>query len=67
MSTSNIDSVLIEDRLFEPGTGFSSKARIQKADFEALHKQAEDGLHRILGRTGPNHARLADTFHRNPG
>ena len=40
MSSNNIESGLIEDRLFEPSTEFSSKARIKKADFDALHHQA---------------------------
>jgi len=42
MTDNNIDSVLIEDRLFEPPSEFVAKARIQKADFDALHKQAEE-------------------------
>ncbi|MCW9012196.1 MAG: acetate--CoA ligase [Gammaproteobacteria bacterium] len=41
MSDSNIDSVLIENRKFEPSSEFASKARIQPADFAALHKKAE--------------------------
>jgi len=41
MSSSDIDSVLIEDRLFEPTADFAAKAQIKKADFDALHKQAE--------------------------
>lgn len=40
MSSNNIESGLIEDRLFEPSTEFCSKARIKKADFDALHHQA---------------------------
>jgi acetyl-CoA synthetase len=42
MTENNIDSVLIEDRLFEPPSEFVAKARIQKADFDALHKQAAE-------------------------
>ena len=40
MSSNNIESGLIEDRLFEPSTEFINKARIKKADFDALHHQA---------------------------
>jgi acetyl-CoA synthetase len=42
MTESNIDSVLIEDRQFEPSNDFAAKARIQKADFDALHKKAAE-------------------------
>ncbi len=42
MSTSNIDSVLIENRQFEPSEQFVSNARIQKSDFDALHKKAKE-------------------------
>ncbi|MFW2374633.1 MAG: acetyl-coenzyme A synthetase N-terminal domain-containing protein, partial [Gammaproteobacteria bacterium] len=41
MSSNNIESGLIEDRLFKPSTKFCDRARIKKADFEALHHQAE--------------------------
>ncbi len=41
MTANNIDSVLIEDRLFPPAKEFVSKARIKQAEFDALHKQAE--------------------------
>ena len=42
MSTSNIESVLIENRQFEPSEQFVSQARIQKTDFDALHKKAKE-------------------------
>ena len=40
--SSNIDSVLIEDRLFPPTEEFAAKARIKQADFDALHKRADE-------------------------
>ena len=39
----NIESILQEDRLFQPSEEFSSKARIQsRADLDALRKKAEE-------------------------
>ena len=42
MSSNEIDSVLTEDRLFEPGTDFTSKARIKPADMDDLYQKATD-------------------------
>ncbi len=42
MTASNIDSVLIEDRQFKPSAEFAKNARIKQAEFDALHKQAEE-------------------------
>ncbi len=42
MTDTNIDSVLIEDRQFEPSKEFAASARIQQADFDALHKKASE-------------------------
>lgn len=42
MSNNDINSVLIENRLFPPSEEFVANARIKPADFAALHKQAED-------------------------
>ena len=41
MSSNDINSVLIENRRFDPPTEFVNKARIKAADLEALNKQAE--------------------------
>ncbi|MBT8130243.1 MAG: AMP-binding protein [Gammaproteobacteria bacterium] len=41
MSTNEINSVLIENRRFDPPAEFASKARIKAADLDALNKQAE--------------------------
>ena len=40
MSSNDIDSVLVEDRLFEPAAEFSAQASIKQAELEALRKQA---------------------------
>ncbi len=40
--SANIDSVLIEDRLFPASEAFTAKARIKAAEFEALHQKAND-------------------------
>jgi len=37
-----INSVLIENRLFKPSAEFAAKARIKPDDLKALHQQAED-------------------------
>ena len=42
MSSNEIDSVLTEDRLFEPDAAFSSHARIKPADLDALYNKAAD-------------------------
>ena len=42
MSDNNIDSVLIEERLFPPSAEFAEKAAINQAKFDALYKAAED-------------------------
>ncbi len=42
MSESNIESVLIEDRQFPPSAEFVANATIKQADFDALHKAAEE-------------------------
>ena len=42
MSSNEIDSVLTEDRLFEPSAAFTSNARIKPADMDALYKKAAD-------------------------
>ncbi len=42
MSDIEINSVLIENRLFEPAAEFTAKARIKADDLAALHKQAEN-------------------------
>ena len=42
MSSNEIDSVLTEDRLFEPNAAFSSHARIKPADLDALYNKAAD-------------------------
>ena len=41
MSSNDINSVLIENRRFDPPSEFVNKARIKAADLEALNKQAE--------------------------
>ena len=40
MTANNIDSVLIEERQFKPAADFVAKARIKRAEFDALHKKA---------------------------
>jgi acetyl-CoA synthetase len=42
MSSKNIDSALIETRLFPPASDFTERARIKQADFDRLHQQASD-------------------------
>ncbi len=42
MSDIEINSVLIENRLFEPSAEFTAKARLKPDDLKALHQQAED-------------------------
>ncbi|MDH5386830.1 MAG: acetate--CoA ligase [Gammaproteobacteria bacterium] len=42
MSSNDINSTLVENRLFPPSEEFVANARIKPADFTALHKQAED-------------------------
>ena len=42
MSDNNIDSVLIEERLFPPSAEFAEKAVINQAGFDALYKSAAD-------------------------
>jgi acetyl-CoA synthetase len=42
VSSNEIDSVLTEDRLFEPDAAFSSHARIKPADLDALYNKAAD-------------------------
>lgn len=42
MSDNNIDSVLIEERLFPPSAEFAEKAVINQARFDALYKAAAD-------------------------
>lgn len=42
MSGIEINSVLTENRLFEPSAEFSAKARLKAADLKALHQHATD-------------------------
>ena len=42
MSGIEINSVLTENRLFEPSAEFTAKARLKADDLKALHQQAED-------------------------
>lgn len=42
MSTEDIKSGLIENRLFEPSAEFTAKARIKPDDLKAMQQQAED-------------------------
>ncbi len=42
MSGIEINSVLTENRLFEPSAEFTSKARLKADDLKALHQQAEE-------------------------
>ncbi len=42
MSDIEINSILIENRLFEPSAEFTAKARLKPDDLKALHQQAED-------------------------
>jgi acetyl-CoA synthetase len=42
MTANNIESVLIEERQFKPSADFVAKARIKQAEFDALHKKAEE-------------------------
>lgn len=42
MASNEINSVLIENRQFPPSDDFVANARIKKADFDALQKQAHD-------------------------
>ncbi len=41
MSAQSIESVLLENRVFEPPADFTSRARIRPADLEELHRRAE--------------------------
>ena len=40
MSSQNIESVLVEQRSFPPPAEFTTRARLQPADLEALHRRA---------------------------
>ena len=40
MSSQNIESVLVEQRSFPPPAEFAARARLQRADLEALHRRA---------------------------
>ncbi len=42
MAQANIESVLLEKRKFPPSSEFVSRARLQKADLEALHRRAAE-------------------------
>ena len=42
MSSNEINSGLIENRLFPPSAAFVAKARIKKADLDAMHQHAKD-------------------------
>jgi len=42
MSDNNIESTLIENREFPPSAEFAANATIKQAEFDALHKAAED-------------------------
>ncbi|MBT8133592.1 MAG: acetyl-coenzyme A synthetase, partial [Gammaproteobacteria bacterium] len=42
MSDIEINSVLTENRLFEPSAEFAAKARIKPEDYEALKKKADE-------------------------
>jgi len=40
MTDKNIESILVEKRLFQPPSEFTANARLQSAEFEALHAEA---------------------------
>ena len=42
MSSNNIDSVLIENRQFQPNDDFVKKARVTAEKLAQLHRQAAD-------------------------
>ncbi|HHJ35431.1 MAG TPA: acetate--CoA ligase [Gammaproteobacteria bacterium] len=55
MSSIEINSVLVENRLFKPSATFTAKARLKAEDLEALYKRAEEDYEGFWGDLAKQH------------